>query len=292
MVGKGGVGKTTTAGALALALAREGHQTRLLSTDPAHSVGDLFGLSMTPGNPTPSPCDPRLLLEELDATGYARRWMERARVPLLELFERGTYLEERDVEPFLDLTLPGVDEVAGVLRLAELAEEDVARVVVDTAPSGHTLRLLDAGEVVASWSAAFEAMAQKAAAVAGRLTRRPVRLAGDEVVEELDRKLAHFRERVLPEGAAVLVYRAGSVVLAETERLGAALEGRGMKVALRVSIGPSQEPNPREGSPLVVIPWRTDVEGCGGPGRWGGAAGTTGPRSRPAAGSAGWDTAP
>ena len=142
VVGKGGVGKTTTAGALALAFAAEGRTTHLLSTDPAHSLGDLFGLTLPPGRPVPSPCNEKLVLEELDGEGYARRWSERARRPLLEIFDQGSFLDAGDVAGFLDLTLPGIDEVAGVLRLSELVEGP-ERVVVDTAPTGHTLLLLD-----------------------------------------------------------------------------------------------------------------------------------------------------
>lgn len=274
MVGKGGVGKTTTAGALALALADEGRSTHLVSTDPAHSLGDLFGVPLAPGVPTPSPCAEHLLLEELDAEGYAQRWMERARQPLLELFDRGTYLDASDVEPFLDLSLPGVDEVAGVLRLAELAEDDVGRVVVDTAPTGHTIRLLDADAVVRSWTAAFDAMAEKAAAVVGRLTRSPVSLSSDELVEELGERVRRFRERVLPDAGAVVVERPGTVVEAETRRLRNALEERSLRVALHVRVGDGGAGAPdgesrRQGPRTVRVPYRTDLEGCDGLRRWG-----------------------
>jgi arsenite-transporting ATPase len=201
--------------------------------------------------------------------------MERARSPLLDLFEKGTYLDRQDVEPFLDLTLPGVDEVAGALRLAELAAgTESERIVVDTAPTGHTLRLLDAGSVIASWSEAFDAMAAKAAAVMGQLTRRPVRLAGDEVVEELQERVDLFRRRVLGEGAAVVVDREGSVVEAETRRLRVALEERGLRVGALVRVG-ARRPgdgggDDPAGEPAVVhAPWRLDLRGCEGLERWG-----------------------
>jgi arsenite-transporting ATPase len=267
------VGKTTTAGAIALASADAGARTCLISTDPAHSLGDLFGLEARAGAPIASPCGDRLVIEELDADAYARRWMERARAPLLDVFDRGTYLDAEDVEGFLDLTLPGVDEVAAVLRLAELADEGFERVVVDTAPTGHTLRLVDADDVVRSWSEAFGAMAAKAAAVIGQLTRRPVRLEADAVIEDLEARVADFDRRVLRQGQAVLVFREGSVVEAETSRLERELAARGLAVALRVRVERTTEPagasGDDDGAPLVRVPFRPDLGGCDGLRRWG-----------------------
>jgi arsenite/tail-anchored protein-transporting ATPase len=270
-VGKGGVGKTTTAGALALAFAESGERTCLISTDPAHSLGDLFQVALAPGRPTVSPCSPLLSLEELDADGYAHRWMERARQPLTQLFQEGSYLEEEDVRGFLDLTLPGVDEVAGVMRLSEMAESPFDRIVVDTAPTGHTLRLLDAGHVVSAWTEAFDAMAEKASAVISQLMRRPVRVGADDLIDELRVAVERFDERVLASGAALLVERAGTVVQQETDRLQAALRARGLRVAVRARVASwPEDPAVTPGAPArVVIPFNPNVEGCDGLARWG-----------------------
>jgi arsenite/tail-anchored protein-transporting ATPase len=266
------VGKTTTAGAIALASADGGARTCLISTDPAHSLGDLFDVPISQGSPISSPCSDRLVIEELDAQGYAHAWMERARAPLLALFDQGTYLDAEDLEGFLDLALPGVDEVAGVLRLAELSEERFERVVVDTAPTGHTLRMLDAGEVVRSWSAAFDAMAEKAAAVISQLTRRSVRFEADDVIQDLRARVAAFDERVLARGQAVLVSREGSVVEAETERLAAALAERGLPVAMRVRVEQDRPGSSPAGSPVVPVHFHPGLRGCDGLRRWGGGA--------------------
>ncbi|HEX9108090.1 MAG TPA: ArsA family ATPase, partial [Longimicrobiales bacterium] len=153
VVGKGGVGKTTAAAAVALHLADAGRPTHLVSTDPAHSVGDVFGVQL-PAHPIPSPCTDRLTLEELDARAYARAWSGRVAGPIAELVERGTYLDADDAHALTGLSLPGVDEVMGALRLVELAEGNADRIVVDTAPTGHALRLLDAGALIDGWAAA------------------------------------------------------------------------------------------------------------------------------------------
>src|SRR5919106_383864 len=126
VVGKGGVGKTTTAGAIALACADRGDTTHLISTDPAHSIADLFEHRS---------CSDQLVLEEFHARAYADVLFARIQPALVELVERGTYLDEADARGFLDLSLPGLDEVMAALRLTELHRDTTKqRIVVDTAP--------------------------------------------------------------------------------------------------------------------------------------------------------------
>lgn len=274
MVGKGGVGKTTTAGALALASADRGDSTHLLSTDPAPSLADLFEVGLPRGRTTPSPCADRLTLEELDAQGYADRWIARVRAPLLELVDRGTYLDSEDVAGFLDLSLPGVDEIAAVLRLADLAgDAGSRRVFVDTAPTGHTLRLLDASSVLRSWAAAFQAMEDKAEAVLSGLMHRTVRLAAHEVIRDLEAGIERFRGDVLAHGQAVVVERSGRLVQAETLRLRAALARRGLPVSARVlTLAPGEIPGP-PAPDTVAVPWQERLVGCEPLRAWGRSAG-------------------
>lgn len=267
VVGKGGVGKTTAAGALALESADRGVGTLLLSTDPAHSVADLFGLDGTAGAVVDSPCSPALRLQELDAGAYVARWMDRAREPVRDLFDRGTYLEAEDVDPFLDLSLPGIDEVAGILRLADLADEGPGRVVVDTPPTGHALRLLDADDVVDSWNDAFEAMAAKIHAVSAALVGRSVRVDAEDLVDELADRVATYRRRVLAEASVLVVERGGSVVQSESRRLRSQLDRRGFRTVVRLGV---EGPEAWDGDPPEhVVPFRRDLAGCEGLRRWG-----------------------
>lgn len=290
VVGKGGVGKSTAAGALALGFADRGERVHLLSTDPAHSLRDLFGVDVRdgaaalPDGPVASPCTPNLLVEELDAGTWTRSRLARMRRPLQDLLDRGTLLDPEDVSAFLDLTLPGMDEVAAALRLAELAPSPADRIVVDTAPTGHTVRLLDAPRLLEGWIDAFEAMQQKAVAVAEALTRRRMEPPAAEVVAELREDIRTFQAAVLERGQAVVVDRGGAVVEAETARLLDTLEERGMRVGLRVRTRdhPDEAPANRQsadagrgrpeapdGVPLVPIPFRSDLAGCEGLRRWG-----------------------
>jgi arsenite-transporting ATPase len=286
VVGKGGVGKTTTAGALAVAAADAGQRTHLLSTDPAHSVGDLFQLELPPGVPTNAPCAPRLALEELDAKGYADVWIRWAREPLLELIDRGTYLDPEDIRGFLELSLPGVDEIGAVLRLTDLAAQDEpARVVIDTAPTGHTLRLLDVGSILQGWRAAFAAMEEKADAVLTGLFHRRITLAAHDVILDLERRADVFQREVVQQGAAVVVERRGRLVEAESERLRGALAERGLEVGARVLTLPPGEAAPRRTPGVIAIPWREGLVGCEKLREWGSAGE---PRARrPVAATAG-----
>jgi arsenite-transporting ATPase len=141
--GKGGVGKTTCAAAAALAAAESGRDALVLSTDPAHSLGDAFGVRLGPRPRRLASRKGRLFAAELDAAGSFRAFMKRRRGALAAIVERGTYLEREDIERFVHLSLPGVDELMALIELARLAAAGrYDSVVVDTAPTGHTLRLL------------------------------------------------------------------------------------------------------------------------------------------------------
>lgn len=268
VVGKGGVGKTTTAGALALELADDAGPTHLISTDPAHSLADLFGQHLA-GRPEPADCAPDLMLEEFDATARADDWIGRSMRRVADIVERGTYLDGDDVAAFSRLALPGVDELMAVLRLTDLAGAD-RRIVVDTAPTGHTLRMLDAVATLDGLAAALRAMADKAAAVAGGLTGRPLRLVGESVIDELRGYVDGFRQRVLDRAVFVVTDRPGAVVAAETRRLEAALSARALSVAAKVTtVLDAGEPAGAAGRAVhLMVPDLGAIEGCDGLRAW------------------------
>lgn len=282
VVGKGGVGKTTAAGAIALALADAGTSTHLITTDPAESLSDLFevpvrdvaaatatdatGATATDAGRRPSPCSASLTLEAVDARSAAERWLAPRRTALAEIIERGTYLETRDVDALLDLAMPGVDEAMGALRLVELAAArergEVERIVVDTAPTGHTLRLLDAGSALTSWIAALRAMARKAAVVASSLLHTPVRLKGERILDDLERDLARL-DALLHDAAFIVMTRPGLVVQDETDALIRELNQRRLTVSAIITTAPAPVPVPQpQPAPQIHAPLLPNPTGC------------------------------
>jgi arsenite/tail-anchored protein-transporting ATPase len=160
--GKGGVGKTTCAAAAAARAADEGRRVLVVSTDPAHSLGDALGLRLG-AKPRPvSTRRGRLEAVQLDADRALVRWMREREDAFRTVAERGTYLDDDDVDRLFSLSLPGVDELVGLVELARLAgSETWDEVVVDTAPTGHTLRLLEMPETLRRFAVVLDDMHAK-----------------------------------------------------------------------------------------------------------------------------------
>ena len=141
--GKGGVGKTTLSCGLARQLAQQHPQetVMLLSTDPAHSLGDVLD---TPVNNEPTALAdlPNLRVRALDAAALLEQFRQDYG-PLLELLvERGSFVQGDDLSPVWDMGWPGLDELMALLEIQKiLREKEADRVMVDMAPSGHTLSL-------------------------------------------------------------------------------------------------------------------------------------------------------
>ena len=145
--GKGGVGKTTVAAATGLKLAGEGFQTLVVSTDPAHSLADAVGQSV---GPEPVEIRGGFWAVEVDPQAGIDRYESLFRVLADELDDAGISLDEDEVaDLFTAGVMPGSDELAALEGLATYIDSDRwDRVVFDTAPTGHTLRLLDLPSVM------------------------------------------------------------------------------------------------------------------------------------------------
>ena len=148
--GKGGVGKTTCAAATALAASRMGKRVLLVSTDPAHSTSDIFERAL---GPDPAEVGPSLFAMEIDSTIESQRYVETVKAQIREVFGH-SILKEANRQIDLAATMPGAEEVALFDRMGALirgGDERFDLVIFDTAPTGHTLRLIRMPELMEAW---------------------------------------------------------------------------------------------------------------------------------------------
>ncbi|WP_414703628.1 ArsA family ATPase [Pseudalkalibacillus sp. SCS-8] len=148
--GKGGVGKSTSASAFALTLARQGKRTLLVSTDPAHNVGDIFHKKLTG---KPKTLTDNLWAVEIDPDEETKRYLDVVKKNLKGLV-KSKMIEEVHRQIDLAAGSPGADEAALFDRLVSiiLDEKDAYDTIVfDTAPTGHTIRLLTLPELMGAW---------------------------------------------------------------------------------------------------------------------------------------------
>ncbi len=177
--GKGGVGKTTCSTAAALHLARRcPDRTFLLaSSDPAHSLLDSLA-----GAPLP----PNLEYREIDFRQSLEDFKQAHAQHFRHIAMQGTFLDEDDISQFLELSTPGFDELMAFLDIAKwLQEQQYACMVIDTAPTGHTLRFLELPGLMRMWIGAFDAMLAKHRYLAQLYGAGQQRDASEEFLEEL-----------------------------------------------------------------------------------------------------------
>lgn len=180
ITGKGGVGKTTVAAATAITAADRGHRTLVMSTDPAHSLGDAFDM---PLGDSPSVVVDGLDAQQIDSQMRLEESWGAVRDHLTELFDwsglHGIEAEELTV-------FPGMDELFSLASIREHAGSGTYDViVVDCAPTAETLRLLSLPEVM-SWYMdklfpASRKVAKVVRPVLSRVTGMPV--ADDDVFD-------------------------------------------------------------------------------------------------------------
>lgn len=226
--GKGGVGKTTLACGFARRWARlfPQEQILLLSTDPAHSLADVLQIDI---NHTALPLaeQPNLKVQALDAKQLLVEFKAKYGNFLEQLVERGSFVEGEDLTPVWDLSWPGLDEIMSILEIQRLLTEKVVdRVVVDMAPSGHTLKLLEIKDFLDIVLNSLELFQEKHRVISktfqGRYTPDDV----DEFLVKMKSDLAQGKQLLQDETvtACLVVAIAQPMSLLETQRLIASLQ--------------------------------------------------------------------
>lgn len=202
--GKGGVGKTTVSAALAVAAAERGRRVLLVSTDPAHSLADAFA---RPIGDKAVMLAPDLTAIEIDPDAEVDAYLDRV-LAQMRRYAGPDQVHELQRHLRLSRQSPGAQEAALLERLAHLMEDglrDYDVLILDTAPTGHTLRLLTLPEVMAAWTEGLlrhNKRSQQLGSVLSHLTpgRSIDNPAGDprqNTLEQLDDKGRQLAETLL-----------------------------------------------------------------------------------------------
>jgi len=195
---------------------------------------------------------------------------------LRQILDRGTYLDDSDIAPLVDTALPGGDEIFAALELARILSDDDApagrRLFVDTAPTGHTLRLLELPRTFRALVRLLDAMQEKHRFMVRALTRAYRSDAADSFLAEMSALVQRLDEALRDPAAcaALLVANPQHLVIAETRRYAAALRELHIAVAGIVWNGaehgpPSRPDQPDDVASNYVVPrlpeWPTGADG-------------------------------
>lgn len=182
--GKGGVGKSTSSSAIALHLSEMakqrglGEKILLFSTDPAHSISDSFNIKI---GDTPTQITDNLYAIEINVDQLMNEFKGQHKEAIQELLTKTASLDRQEADHALELAIPGIDEFMSLIKLSSFLEQNIymtakccymnstrrkpntvyKTIVVDTAPTGHTLRLLSMPNAVNSWLIFFSGLHKK-----------------------------------------------------------------------------------------------------------------------------------
>ena len=159
--GKGGSGKSTSAAAAALHLSKTKPEKKILviSIDPAHSLGDSFDIII--GNKI-THITGNIWGYEIDAQELLKKYKAEHGAIIKKMAERGTFFDKEDIENFFVMSMPGLDEVMAIIKIANILnsrEYDV--IILDTAPTGHTSVFLSLPEKMLKWVEVADMMMEK-----------------------------------------------------------------------------------------------------------------------------------
>lgn len=244
--GKGGVGKTSLACAAAVALADRGRRVLLVSTDPASNLQHVFEMAIGEREPTAIPAVPRLFALNVDPEAAAQAYRDRivgpVRGKLPEATVRGM---EEQLSGACTTEIAAFDEFTALLTDHQ-ATEAFDHVIFDTAPTGHTLRLLKLPNAWSGFLDKNESGASCLGPLAGLEKQRKQYKAAVAA-------LADETKTVL-----VLVSRPQRAALAEAARTSAELAS--LKILNQRLVINGLMPEPHNGDPLAAALRRRDRE--------------------------------
>lgn len=230
--GKGGVGKTTCSAAFAIASSNKGKKTLLVSTDPAHSTCDIFEKKI--GNKIVNIAKGLDALE-IDGEFESKKYMDGVRVNLKNVVSP---IIVNEIKKQIDAAAisPGTEEAAVFDKMIEIINEQYDRydqIIFDTAPTGHTIRLISLPELLGAW---LETLIEKRRKALGLMNmaqnhgkKKKDEIEEDEVVSILRKRLDNVNnaKKILIDNkkmSFIFVLNAEKLPIEETKKAVAMLE--------------------------------------------------------------------
>ena len=230
--GKGGVGKTSCAASSAIWAAEHGRNTLIISTDPAHSLGDSLGIELSPGVPTPIAGIDNLTALEINPKVNMADFQGLTNINPMEEMGMSGLMENLplfgDMEELTSMTPPGIDEALAFGKILEFVEtdHDYDLIVFDTAPTGHTLRFLSLPETLSGWIGKLIKMRVKIGNMFGAVKRMFSREEKKEdnsleVLERLNDSIINARDDLTNpiKNSFIIVMIPEEMAISETGRL-------------------------------------------------------------------------
>lgn len=181
--GKGGVGKTSIAAATALESAQNGMKTLVVSTDPAHSLGDSLDIKLSN---EPVEISKNLWAQEIDSTHEVEEGWGKIQKYLTDLF---TSKAIKDITTEELTVFPGMEDLLSLLRILKYYKEGrFENIIIDCAPTGETLALLSFPEMLRWWMEKIFPVKRKALKVAGPIAENLLKIPmpSGQVLDEID----------------------------------------------------------------------------------------------------------
>ncbi|CAI48782.1 ArsA family ATPase [Natronomonas pharaonis DSM 2160] len=250
--GKGGVGKTTCAAATGIASGRRGEATLVVSTDPAHSLSDSFGVDV---GPEPTAVAENCWAVEVDPESRMGRYRGHVSAALDELESLGITLGDDAIDDIADAGIaPGTDEAAALDLFVDYMDDPrYDRIVFDTAPTGHTLRLLELPAVLQSALGTLANVKSQMSSLADTVRGMFGTDENDDDGDSVDVDLQTLSERLERVGAALrdpertafrVVLVPETMAIRESERLFAELDAYGVPAGRAVVNKVIEDPTP------------------------------------------------
>lgn len=238
-VGKGGVGKTSVAASYAAYLSAQGHKTLVVSLDPAHNLGDILGFNLSD---KVSRIDENLFAREVDIDREISSYLNRIAESLRMTYR---YLSVLNMDSYFNVLRfsPGMEEQATLEAIKRhIFSNDFDFLLFDTAPTGHTLRVLSLPSVSIIWLDELIKIRRLILDRRGMIERvrgrasvnLPSKEEDDDVIKELFKIKEEFlllSEKLKDKDVSFIpVLNAEEVPLLETERLVRFLERLNMNI--------------------------------------------------------------